>query len=343
LLKAKRSAFIIAMDDTEEETKTHPERPRQWIYDRVNRNSKHDVGESKPPCFFCFPPPCLKCFPWLLEENCICTGLGRIRCLFSPDNNRARTCCLGFGFFANFLGFLATIYAALSLSESFDLIRLASFSSGDLKSESQFFKPVSIDLGLRAIALDNPNTAVHEVIRFDQLCDISADVLGSYMDPDDCAKCADVSSSLVISLIVAVVAYVPTLATDVLRMYSNYDVNCQKMFATVISFFSLAGSTLAYLDYTRNCFGIFFEGEISFNQDGEVVDPDSPEAFVVVDFDWSIGIGLICLFTGLVLKLIDILCNCCIPTPTITRNLKEQEDYEQLAMEMPRMATTTTS
>lgn len=53
---------------------------------------------------------------------------------------------------------------------------------------------------------------------------------------------------------------------------------------------------------------------------------------VVVNFDWSIGNGMICLFAGFALKFLDFICNCLIPTPSITRDEKLKREYEQLAL-----------
>ena len=70
---------------------------------------------------------------------------------------------------------------------------------------------------------------------------------------------------------------------------------------------------------------------MSIDYDGNIVprEPTSNVA-VVLSTDWSIGIGLIILWSGAGLKLIHFFCHCCIPTPSITRDIDEQEEYEKI-------------
>lgn len=55
---------------------------------------------------------------------------------------------------------------------------------------------------------------------------------------------------------------------------------------------------------------------------------DSDDVFLVVYFTWSAGLGQICLALATFLKIVDIVCNIVLPTPTITRDHREQEEYE---------------
>jgi hypothetical protein len=112
-------------------------------------------------------------------------------------------------------------------------------------------------------------------------------------------------------------------------MYPNYDLNCQKFIGSFLSTFSLIMSLSTYLAYKESCFETFYEGEIAYDADSNVVDDDGQTAFVA-NFQWEAGNGLICLFVATALKIFDILANVLVPTPTITRNLKEQEEYEAL-------------
>jgi hypothetical protein len=59
-----------------------------------------------------------------------------------------------------------------------------------------------------------------------------------------------------------------------------------------------------------------------------MVDFNSGDVYLVVRFDWKAGIGQICLLVATLLKVVDILINVALPTPTITRNHQEQVDYE---------------
>jgi hypothetical protein len=64
------------------------------------------------------------------------------------------------------------------------------------------------------------------------------------------------------------------------------------------------------------------------NENFTKVDIDSEDAALLVQFDWHAGIAQICLLAATLLKVVDILINVVLPTPTITRNHQEQVDYE---------------
>lgn len=109
--------------------------------------------------------------------------------------------------------------------------------------------------------------------------------------------------------------------------------NCQKALSSLLSGVTLACFILTYSEFNKKCLDIFFDELVSYSSTGNVAEPGSLDEAVVVDFKWKIGNGAICLFVAFGLKLIQFLCNCCIPTPAITRNLDEQEEYEKLAEE----------
>lgn len=81
---------------------------------------------------------------------------------------------------------------------------------------------VLLEIGLRAIALDNPFTGVDRVVvGFDNFCETSQEGLQRYMDPENCSSCYDNSLNFVISAILVVISYLPSFFTDILRMYSG--------------------------------------------------------------------------------------------------------------------------
>ena len=71
---------------------------------------------------------------------------------------------------------------------------------------------------------------------------------------------------------------------------------------------------------------------IAFDEDGNALppgtDPESGE--FLLDFEYRWGWGLIFLFAGTVLKFADIFAHMCVPTPTVTRDQKEQRIYEKV-------------
>jgi hypothetical protein len=248
------------------------------------------------------------------------------------DKEKFRYWVLHVGFLANFIGFVLTLYACLAISEDYGTLRNVAFSSGVLNEVDNKIDTITLDIGLKAVALNNPATVGEVMLSFDQLCDLSleSDRLGRYLDTSNCDGCEKVSKSMVSTVIVSVITFVPSLTTDILRMYSNYDVNCQKVFATVFAAISLLLSLNTLLQYNRACFSIFYEGLVTYNSTGSVVDPDSSSVAYTLLFDWGIGKGLACLYAGTVLKGVDIVCNIMVATPTITRDAKEQAEYEKI-------------
>lgn len=241
------------------------------------------------------------------------------------------------GLATNLAGWGLTIAAAFAISTDYNILRAISFSEGDVTGENvasgASIQGVAIDIGLRAVAVDNPHTSFRGVVDFDQFCSGVGAGLERYLKPEDCNACNDSSQSLVASLITSCVLYIPTVSTNILRMYPNYDVNCQKTFGTLITALSMCLSLYSFLGYRNKCFNSFYEGDVYYALDGEsygVVDPEDPAADVVVNFDWNSGIGYQCIMGATILKVIDILCHLLIPTPSITRNRQEQLDYEKL-------------
>jgi hypothetical protein len=134
---------------------------------------------------------------------------------------------------------------------------------------------------------------------------------------------------MVATLLVSVVTYLPSIFTNITRMYLNYDVNCQKNFAILTTAFSLLLSLSTVLNYKNNCFDKFYDGTVIFDENRTVVDdPDSDKAFASVDFSWTGGAGLTCLVVATVIKIVDILVHVALPSPSITRNREEQANYE---------------
>jgi hypothetical protein len=91
---------------------------------------------------------------------------------------------------------------------------------------------------------------------------------------------------------------------------------------------SLAGYGLAFYYYNYVCLASFHQGQVLYDSNRNVV---SEGGVVVVDFDWKMGTGQICLLAGFGLKCINFLCNCCVATPIITRDRVEQWKYERLS------------
>jgi hypothetical protein len=272
-----------------------------------------------------------------MEESVCCKVLGRIG-LIRPENEKARFWLLHVGFIANLIAFVLTLYSALAISDDYDTLRAASFSKiGVTEPNSPLETIIQLDVGLRAAALNLPHTEQKIVINFDEFCDLPSESLKLFLDDTDveCSRCEDISTSMVVSVIVSVITFIPSFSTDILRMYSNYDVNCQKVFSTLFAAVTLLLSLNTLLKYNQSCFAAFYSGKVPFDQNITLIQDDAAatNAAFLVDFDWSMGPGLACLYAGTVSKAVDIVFNLLVPSPTITRDHKEQWDYENLTEE----------
>jgi len=290
----------------------------------------------------------LKACPYALEENAGCVAFGRCGTCVDDDSSSSsnrRTVIGSCALVMNVCGLLVTIFAALALAQndvSRTVLTLTSFAKTDLQptvtdpTAEAFlmalqaptkYPTVSLDLGLQAVLVSSSSTA--SPIPYDEFCDTPG--MEQLVPPEDCNVCADVSLYLWIGMLVAMVAYLPTVASDCLRLHSSYDVNCQKTVACFWSLISLAGYGLVYHYFEYVCLASFFRGPVMYSANGIVVEEGESTGVVKVDFEWKLGTGQICLYVGFFLKAIDLLCNCCLVTPAITRSRKEQWEYERLS------------
>ncbi|KAL3931648.1 MAG: hypothetical protein SGBAC_011211 [Bacillariaceae sp.] len=256
---------------------------------------------------------------------------------------------LKLGATCNLLAFFGMVTATLALvnhdslnvATAFARATLADNGNGTLTSVGSL-EEIHLYLGLRAATFVNPNTFGTTTLPYDRFCDKSLG-LDAYLrnTEDDCAVCDDTTLPRMIAILVALVAFVPTFGMDITRVYSNFDVNCQKVASSLLSLITLVGCIVAYLQFNQ-CLDSFFDGPIYYNSDGEATfDPqNNPNAqflntdgFRQVSFDWQVGYGLLGLFLAMTFKFMHFICNCCIPTPQITRDRQYQKDYEHLALE----------
>ena len=275
------------------------------------------------------------------------------------------------GLSSNIIGLILTIVACFAItSNNYDMLSSTAFSHGDINlvdRDDLDFQTINIRIGLTAVAIDNPNINLTEaVVSFDEFCDETADAFLQYFPPEgtyvlllskcfvashrtcitntivdplehqpDCDKCNEISKSMVSTLIASVVSYFPSIFTNFTRMYHNYDVNCQKLFAIGVTTFSLILSLSTLMNYKNNCFDNFYDGEVPFDEERMPIDDDGVEAFAFIDFDWSGSTGLFCLLVATVIKIVDIVAHMALPSPSLTRNREEQANYERADTEAP--------
>jgi hypothetical protein len=300
--------------------------PRRWLVDRIRGKSKYNDSERPwGPC--CWVPPAIGWCPGVWEENGCCKLYGRAG---AYDSEKSRFWCMHMGFVANLAACLLMAFSCFAMSQNYSLLSKASF--GELTMTEQDGKipdMIVVDIGLRAIAIDNPFTGVDRaVVGFDKFCGVSQEGLQRYLNPDECGSCDENSLNFCISAILAVISFIPTFFTDILRMFSGYDVNCQKFFGTFFSLLTIGLAMNVLFSFKFYCGDVFYKNQVYLDIEGSRVSWDDPNLEYTIDYNYTWGWGLMMMFVGACLKFLEVIAHFCIPTPTITRDLKEQQIYE---------------
>lgn len=275
----------------------------------------------------CWVPPPVGWCPGLWEENICCQAFGSVG---AYKSEKSRFYCMHLGFLANVAAFFLLAFSCLSLAQDFTLLSRSSLGSLTMtEREGKLPGEAFLRIGLQAIALDNPFTGVDRaVVGFDKFCDVSQEGLQRYMDPENCAKCEENSLNFCISAILAVVSVIPTFLTDVLRMYSGYDVNCQKTFVIFFSICSMLLTMNTMFTWKFFCGDNFYKNEIYLDIDGSRVEFDDPARHYTIDYNYTWGWGMLAMIIACAFKCLQVITHICIPTPNVTRDTKEQHIYE---------------
>lgn len=333
-----------------EEEKKSNEKPRQWLIDRCDGDEKVMNPNSRPCCAIFYAPLVLKWFPGILEQNRVMECLGRTGV---TSNVRARKWIMILALLSTIVGWGFLIYSDFAISTQYDFIEAAAFNYGSNTiqfantSGADIRNSTRISLGLRAAAISNftfdendqdysQREEDRRVIGFDEFCTEQATTDQIiFVNPEQCNACQDASHAMVTSILMSTVTYFFTFTTDVLRIWPNYDVNCQKVFGAFFAIFSAVMGLRTFFLFRNQCYASFNTGWTCLNEDMEQIDCgddfDNPELFIKSYMQWQRGPGLLGLGVATFAKLLDLVCNFLIPTPSITRDRNEQWEYEKLA------------
>lgn len=146
---------------------------------------------------------------------------------------------------------------------------------------------------------------------------------------------------MITSCLMGTIFYFFSFTTDVLRMWPNYDVNCQKVFGGFIALITACLGMRTFWLFRARCFRSFLKGWFCFDVDGVLIDGCNDGNFNTFDgvetityFEFDSGIGYVLLGVSTFLKVINLVCHLIIPTPSITRNKELQWEYELKATEL---------
>ena len=337
----------------------------RYLEDRTNGTCK--IAPSKPPCWACYVPKPVAWFPDWIESNHIFECLGR-KGLFSSSNLKARQYCIGAGLICNIVSSMLSFYVLFAISTKYNIIWATAFTSGSMVSGNSTQVPFNLEIraGLKAMAIEthylsNPEIVVSEtVVQFNDVCDALDE--HDHVEFENCHKCGRASASIIFSLFVSFFMSFPSITTSVVRLYPHYDCNCQKIFASFAAIISLVVAIYTFVMYQFRCFRSINSGIVCVDENGEFFgspgetgyyivygDPttssstagtvgegseevcfNTDEPYYYYEQDFHAGPGWIALAISTGLKILDMLFNMVIPTPTICRDLEEQRLYEAL-------------
>jgi len=296
--------------------------PRKWLMDRISGDSKYGDRE-RPWCPCCWVAPPVGWCPSLLEECGCCKFFGKIG-IYTDE--QPRFYLMHLGFMINTIAMFMVVYACLAISDDYEVLSKASFSKITMQQDigDTFPAGTTVHVGLRAISWLTSDDK-EEVVNFDQFCATSG--MDKLLNPEDCSSCQDMSLNFVMSTILAAVLFLPSLFVTVSRMYSGYDVNCGKAYSSVLAICSLGLCLNTLWTFKYFCGDKFYRGLVPIDDEGN---PFPEDITKYADYVWEWGWGVIFLVAGVVLKGLEMMINCCVATPSITRDRKEQQIYENI-------------
>jgi len=240
---------------------------------------------------------------------------------------------------------LFTAYACLAISTEYFVLSKTSFhtlTASELTTAvgtNEIGSVWKLYMGLRGIAISSSSIGQQQNgIGYNQLCDLTStassggeNVEGILLNPYECDSCSDnlMSMNVVISIMISVATFFPTFFSQQLRMFSGYDVNCVKVYLTLLGTTTILLNLNVILSYYFLCFepSMLDDDASSATITNIITDPITKKQY---EYDWKWGWGLIILVAGTCLKFIDVVCNVIVPTPNVTRDRKEQEIYETI-------------
>ena len=92
----------------------------------------------------------------------------------------------------------------------------------------------------------------------------------------------------------------------------------------------MISSLITWYGYMNGCIKSFSDQEVLVDHQLHPITDGDPS--FTVDFDWQAGRGYVFVVVATCLKIVDVVCNLAVPTPTICRDHGEQAIYEVIAL-----------
>eukprot|EP00961_Rhodomonas_salina_P033335 448741-Rhodomonas_salina.1 len=145
-----------------------------------------------------------------------------------------------------------------------------------------------------------------------------------------CEDCKTQAGSMVTGAIMALVTCLPTIQTNIQRSQSKWDMNCQKFLAQFMANgIGFIGTLLALSSFASGCYENLPDSITTCNEESGV-----RVCGTASDIKWSLGPGFILILIATLLKIIDLVVNCLVPTPPHCRKIyfagNELPEQEQM-------------
>ena len=287
-----------------------------------------------------FAPICLRtnkcnCCASGFEHSRFAQTLGKI----SIGGEKWRRPVMWIALISSCLTMILAILSCLGFEKNENLVRAFPWTKGKfhITAEShQLNVEVHFNVGLGAIIADTFNVPdwlrkakasklkqMNEVQTFDsQAC--KEGFLSETLNTTLCTTCQEASAGLLVPAIFAVITCLPSIQTDIQRMFPRYDLNCQKFMAVFVAGMFGTISTLATIyGYSSGCWRNF--PEKGWHQ----ITPENTltnHITVMFDGNWYGGPGLSLMIAATLLKVVNMVCHLIVPTPNFCRTIDGEND-----------------
>ena len=306
-------------------------------------NKKSKVPHPKPYVTGnIWAPICLRkirCCASCAEHSGCAKALGK----FNIGGEKGRRPLMSIALISSCLTLILAILSCLGFEKRADLVTSFAWSRGKINIMS-YNPPINMDInfniGLGAIIANASNVPdwlmnakgkklkqLNDVQSFDSK-QCKEGFLSETSNSTFCASCQEASASMLVPAIFAVITCLPSIQTDIQRMFPRYDLNCQKFMAVFVAgMFGTISTLVTLYGYSSGCWRNFpGSGEHEIKAEGSLSKPIK----VTFDGEWYGGPGLALMIAATLFKIVNLACHLMVPTPNFCRSKDGENDLVKI-------------
>ena len=281
----------------------------------------------------------LRCCASCMEHSGCAKALGK----FNIGGEKGRVPLMSIALISSCLTLILAILSCLGFENKADLVTSFAWSRGKINVKSHdpvIDMNIHLNIGLGAIIANTSN--IPEWLmeakekRLHQLNNVQAfdskpceeGFLSETTNSTFCADCKEASASMLVPAIFAVITCLPSIQTDIQRMFPRYDLNCQKFMAVFVAgMFGTISTLVTLYGYSSGCWRNFpGNGEYVIKQEGKLSGPIK----VTFDGEWYGGPGLALMIAATLFKIVNLACHLMVPTPNFCRSHDGENPYVKI-------------